>query len=257
MENFILGGKPGSGKNQLLILATSPPPPSPSKDSIFKKDYDLGTLKPNTQVTVYWDNNENESDADSQVSVDEQYTENSDYSEYSNVFSTKTREVPQSGTTPVTDEDINKGYYFRYFCKDCITYSYFEVTEDTWNRMNKSPESFAMDIFEVTKLRFLISGRKAKLKNQTTVKIQEKRGWKGFASSFNFLIGRNEYLYTKGNEFIYLDRTNYVGYYYQTNPSSNTFFAGKYPGELKEKTPLISLNQGSTQPSSESETFGY
>lgn len=253
---FYSGGNPGDGKNQLLIKATSPPPSSPFKDSIFKQDFDLGTLKPNTQVTVYWDSSENESDADSQVSVEEQYTENSDYPEYSNVFSTRVREIPPSGTTTITDEDINKGYYFRYFCKDCINYSYFEVTKDTWNKMNNSPESFAMDIFEVTKLRFLISGRKAKLKNQTTVKIQEKRGWKGFASSFNFPIGRNEYLYTEGNEFVYLDRTNYVGYYYQTSPLSNIFFAGKYPGELKEKIPLISLNQ-TTQPPSESETFGY
>lgn len=255
------GKNPNSGQNLPLQLLVSTP--IETIDPYNNIDIEpTNNYAPEDSVNVLWSlgSSGRTGDADPVAGTDQKYLTKSNHSGYSKISNIKKRLIPFPYTTKPTNKDLEKGFYKRYFVKNIIQTSYFEISKETFKGMDQA-DLYAVDLYEKVSINFRIgNGSISKNLLQLTI-VEKSKNWPGFSKSIPLGLKKSTNLYTKGYEFTYLNRNNYVGFYHYMN--NGQVMTGKSHEDgpniklisLKNPTPLIE-NSISTQTSSPSSGGG-
>ena len=232
-QSFYSGKSPTDGNSSLLI-------PIP-KSSYINPHEDA----PDNILTLSTNLNPN-LDFETNYRLVDEYSLNS-------TFSFKEKYVPVAQMIPPLPIDYNVGTFTRYFCKKNNENLYFGINKKTFTDLKNKSSKVTYELYTPIALPWVISGNEENVFNankSTVFSYQNDNKLYGFSSMFfnNFTqyfqspfnnpsISLN---YTKGGEFLFPNRTNYIGYYHQME--NGTYMTGKFHGEGNDIV-LISLNK--------------
>jgi hypothetical protein len=158
-------------------------------------------------------------------------------------------------------QQISVGYAMRYFVKKVTKPLYIEISKETYNKFRKSSPSVAFNLYKPQLLIWYLtppgtlSVEESNLIN--VLEFEEKVKWPNFSKYLKIIKSEESFKYTEGNEFLYPDRTSYVGYYHIM--SDGTVMTGKEHGDSPEIKlivfkPLPQTNQTGPTPSQSTQT---
>lgn len=126
---------------------------------------------------------------------------------------------PVIKNTP-TDNDYLSGFFTRYFSKRINSYSYLEISKDTYDAINRKESTYDYNLYVVGSLRWYITGVNVIKQNSLEIKKTQRK----FPQVFYLFPVLNEFLqpstdvienlYTNGKELYYGDGTEYIGPYH-------------------------------------------
>ena len=244
---FYTGKNPNSGENFELFSNTSLFTNNLNSDFPLIDNEDVNEI----EVNIVKSTDEGDFDADSTVDIPEKvdWEENQENNyEYYNLAQTTNRLIPPPFTSTLTIKERRKGEYVRYYVKNIINTSYYEISKETFKAMATS-NLYANDLYEAIFLKFSIGEKYNSANHLNFISIELKRNWKGFSTLSPFRPSKND-LYTDGGEFLLPNRTSYIGYYHSMN--NGNFMTGRYHGDGPE-TLLIPLKSNISSPSMTSE----
>lgn len=259
---YYTGKNPNDGRNRELIPINKN---NKTPNQINEQNYvDLDNISDRSslevQVNLVNENDPGQLEADNTLEL----PEGTNYDLYQNnnkIFyklkQPKPRSIPFPQITNPTNEDITKGFYIKYYVRDIINSSYYEISKETYKGM-KSSDDYANDLYQSVAVKLSTKDRDKGLNNIRLLSIEQSLNWKGFLQ-FAAVKGKKRYSYTNGGEFTYLNRTNYIGYYH-TMPNG-TVMSGKYHGGGKDVIliplkPLINPNSSTNGSPTESTSGG-
>ena len=233
---FYTGKNPNSGQNLELIQ--------------------FSQILPLNELNTQNDSPENELTLEKNIPgfSTEEWTENIDSNYYSNTINNKTYNSsdtstrlvpPEINPSPPTIKERRKGKYVRYYVKNIINTSYYEISKETFKAMATS-NLYANDLYEAIFLKFSIGEKYNSANHLNFISIELKRNWKGFSTLSTFRPSKND-LYTEGGEFLLPNRTSYIGYYHNMN--NGNFMTGRYHGDGPEILLIPLKSNSSSSPS--------
>jgi hypothetical protein len=98
-----------------------------------------------------------------------------------------TRSIPSYRTTLPTEEDKQKGYYTRYYCKKNNELKYFEIDKDTFSKLESKSKDIAWDLYSSLSLTWKLGGNQSLVYNQNKSEVKSKASisnWPGFLNYF-------------------------------------------------------------------------
>jgi len=168
------------------------------------------------------------------------------------------RLIPLSYTPKITQVNLNSREIIRYFAKKRNQKLYLEISPDDFLALKTFNPKIAFDLYESTSIPWSLNFD-ASLTNRNLVNnIERNKKWYGFHHFFKGRFGLydplQEALYTDGGEFLFPDRTDYIGYYHYM-PNGN-IMTGRYHGDGVEiiLIPLKNINPTSTSTSTSTPT---
>ena len=132
-----------------------------------------------------------------------------------------------------SDNDKSKGYSIRFFAKKVNKLSYIEISQDTFNKFQDNSPDVAINLYEVQPLIWYLrspgelSLQESNLSN--ILNFEKKVNWENFSKYLKITPEKKDFLYTEGGEFLYPNRTNYIGYYHIMDDGS--IMTGKEHGD--------------------------
>ena len=237
---FYTGKNPNSGENFELFSNTSLFTNNLNSDSPLIDNEDINEI----EVNIVKSTDEGDFDADSTVDIPEKvdWKENQENNyKYYNLAQTTNRLVPPkiNPSQPITEE-TNNGIYQRYYVKDILNTSYYEISKETFKSMATS-DLYALDLFDAIVLSFKIGRENDGFNHYQMITAELKFNWVGFASISPF-NPTQDYLNTSGGDFLLPNRTNYIGFYHI---EGSQYITGRYSGD-GPKTTLIPLKSTNT-----------
>ena len=144
---------------------------------------------------------------------------------YFNNDSNFTQRIPPSSYYPVlTQEQINKGQFMRYFTKKTNEIKYIEIDKKTHDDLKNKNQNIAFDLYIPASLIWRIKGDKEEIFNSnrgTAIFKEQQLRWPGFSQFFKDKFTQfyqsaptQENLYTSGGEFKTPDGKEYIGPYH-------------------------------------------
>ena len=239
------GEKPSAGKIELI----------PIEDLNSSS-----TLKPNkTSKTITVTQYSNDPDPEGLTPSPDDFYSIKNNSLYSNLKAIPSnRLIPSPYTPTITPSDLNLEEIFRYFAKKRNQNLYLEISPDDFLALKTFNSKIAFDLYESISIPWSLSFD-ASLTNRNLVNnIERNKKWYGFHHFFKGRFGlydsTQEALYTDGGEFLFPDRTDYIGYYHYM-PNGNVM-TGRYHGDGVEiiLIPLKNINPTSTSTSTSTPT---
>ena len=228
---FYTGKNPNSGQNQELIQISQTLPlnglntqnNSPENELILEKNIPGPSTEEWTAI------------------INNGWNSNAINNETYNFSSNDTRLVPPeiNPSQPITEE-TNNGIYQRYYVKDILNTSYYEISKETFKSMATS-DLYALDLFDAIVLSFKIGRENDGFNHYQMITAELKFNWVGFASISPF-NPTQDYLNTSGGDFLLPNRTNYIGFYHI---EGSQYITGRYSGD-GPKTTLIPLKSTNT-----------
>lgn len=161
-----------------------------------------------------------------------------------------------------SSDDLAIGYSMRFFAKKTTQLIYIEISNDTYNNFQDKSPKVAFNLYEVQPLVwYLTPPGELSLEESNLINVLEfekKVNWKNFSKFLQIYKEKKDFLYTKGNEFLYPNRTNYIGYYHVMD--NGTVMTGKKHGDgpeiklipFKNITVTTTLDQNFSTPSTPS-----
>ena len=220
--------------------------------------YKISTLKPSkTLKTITVTQYSNDPDPEGLTPSPDDFYSIKNNSLYSNLKSTPSnRLIPSSYTPTITPSDLNIEEIFRYFAKKRNQNLYLEISPDDFLALKTFNPKIAFDLYESISISWSLSFD-ASLTNRNLVNnIERNKKWYGFHHFFKGRFGlydsTQEILYTEGGEFLFPNRTDYIGYYHYM-PNGNVM-TGRYHGDGVEiiLIPLKTLSNASSPSTSPS-----
>jgi hypothetical protein len=97
------------------------------------------------------------------------------------------------------EKDYQRGYITRYFAKQINNYSFIEIDETTYKKLNSKNSEYLWELYYVTKIPWQIRGKATNVykTNENIVFIQEKNNFKGLSQ----FLRKNYVKYYIGEEF--------------------------------------------------------
>ena len=158
------------------------------------------------------------------------------------------------------DKDYIKGYSTRFFAKKFTSNLYIEISPEDFKRFRMSSPEVAFLVYGVKSLTWYLNSNSdisvEELNLNNIRNFERNNNWPNFLNylspSMETLISSGKY--TKGNEFLYPNRTNYIGYYHVM--ANGTIMTGKTHGDgpeiklipLKPSTQTLQSLSSNTQP---------
>jgi hypothetical protein len=97
------------------------------------------------------------------------------------------RSIPKYRSTLPTEDDKQKGYYTRYYCKKNNELRYFEIDKDTFSKLNSKSNDIAWDLYTPLSLKWRIKGIQSSVYSQNLSEVSLKSSkfeWMGFMEYF-------------------------------------------------------------------------
>ncbi len=233
---FYTGKNPNAGQNQELIQFYQPLP---------LNELNTQNNSPDTAQALS-KNIPGSTDTEWTGIINDDWNSNSINNKTYNSSDTSTRLVPpEINPSPPTIKERRKGKYVRYYVKNIINTSYYEISKETFEAMATS-NLYANDLYEAIFLRFSIGEKYNSANHLNFISIELKRNWKGFSTLSTFRPSKND-LYTEGGEFLLPNRTSYIGYYHNMN--NGNFMTGRYHGDGPEILLIPLKSNSSSSPS--------
>tara|TARA_R110000796_G_scaffold205143_2_gene321172 strand:+ start:11387 stop:12247 length:861 start_codon:yes stop_codon:yes gene_type:complete len=143
---------------------------------------------------------------------------------------------PQYQAYLPTQSDKVQGYSIRYFAKKNTINQYIEISFTTYNLFIKNSNTVALNMYQVQNLIWYLQSPNDKPVNEinlaTLLNFEKKYNWINF-HLYTPVLGTNKgFLYTKGNELLFPNRTSYIGYYHFMPDGG--IMTGKFHGEGSE-----------------------
>jgi hypothetical protein len=166
-----------NSKNETYAGKTPPPPPRKG----------IKIVKYTTPRTVDYDDPEPNIDPQYQIIPQTEFVLVSTPNLQNNFnypVQTQSRFIPKPYQSNPTSEDINKGEYFRYFCKKNNENIYFEIDKSTHFSLNSKSKTIAFDLYSSIEVKWYI-GVNSESKNKTNIQLAStKYNWAGFIFYF-------------------------------------------------------------------------
>ncbi len=160
----------------------------------------------------------------------------------------KRKTIPIPYNSKLTAKETTQEEYFRYFAKSNSQNIYTEIDKVSFEKFLSQDPTVAFEYYIVTFLVWSLKNNSFETNKNMVLLKEKKLKWPNFHQFFkgnfgNFPNTTSGTLYTKGNEFLLPNRTNYIGYYHTMD--NGGFMTGKYHGDGPEIR-LISLNNALT-----------
>lgn len=138
----------------------------------------------------------------------------SEYFDLTNNLSTNNveRNIPPISQTTPTPEEYEAGETQRYFVKKNTEYTYFETDKQTYDKYINDDPTIASDLYTIISVPWRIIN--SPINEKMAAQVERNNNWFGFKQWVRNSGGGNNFLYTKGGEYLLPNRTNYIGFYH-------------------------------------------